>query len=428
VRQRLGRIGRAPASGTWAEERVHDQGERRVAVQRRRGGRWQPDVLAGRDVRQQGVRVGPERTQELGDQPAGEVAADVGPVVAGVDRRGPVPAQEGRLVRVVDQADVTAATPQPQTRFQPRDEGERARYAAYALYRRAAEAVTVRAFADHLLDGADLGSGVGGAGGDGSDEGAVGAGVRRRLVVVGDLNDEPKAATTQILLGPPGSELGTPARAGRTKVTHPGCGTWPHCWTRRPVPASTAADRNSSTTSSSAEARHYKPSTVSRRVSVVAGFYRTTVIDGLLDHSPAEHVRRPRVPPESPTLGLNHLQFEALLTAARTSANRNDFALVALRGLLGLRIFEATGLDISDLREEHGHRVLRVTGKGGRITLVPLPPEERDLELGIGAVELRPGLEESHDVERRGRQRPAPVASYCAAAAQRPASAASTLL
>jgi integrase len=34
---------------------------------------------------------------------------------------------------------------------------------------------------------------------------------------------------------------------------------------------------------------------------------------------------------------------------------------------LGLRIFEAAGLDISDLREEHGHRVLHVVGKGGRI-------------------------------------------------------------
>jgi integrase/recombinase XerD len=44
------------------------------------------------------------------------------------------------------------------------------------------------------------------------------------------------------------------------------------------------------------EIRRLKPSTVSRRTSVVAGFYRTAVIDGLLEHSPAEHVRRPRVP------------------------------------------------------------------------------------------------------------------------------------
>jgi integrase/recombinase XerD len=55
------------------------------------------------------------------------------------------------------------------------------------------------------------------------------------------------------------------------------------------------------------EIRRFKPSTVSRRVSVTAGFYRTCVIDGLLEHSPAEHVRRPVVPPESPTLGFTHV-------------------------------------------------------------------------------------------------------------------------
>jgi len=52
----------------------------------------------------------------------------------------------------------------------------------------------------------------------------------------------------------------------------------------------------------------------------------------------------------------------------------NDFALVALLGLLGLRIFEACGANIADLGEEHGHRVLRVRGKGGKVVLVPLPP------------------------------------------------------
>jgi endonuclease/exonuclease/phosphatase family metal-dependent hydrolase len=76
----------------------------------------------------------------------------------------------------------------PGERFTPRDEGERARFGAYALYQRAPEAVTLRALADRVLNGR------------GSD---------RRLVVLGDLNDEPAAGTTQILLGPPGSEIGT---------------------------------------------------------------------------------------------------------------------------------------------------------------------------------------------------------------------------
>jgi len=98
----------------------------------------------------------------------------------------------------------------------------------------------------------------------------------------------------------------------------------------------------------------FKPSTVSRRFSATAGFYRTCVLDGIMEHSPAEHVRRPAVPAGSPTLGFTHLQFEALLAAARESANPCDFALVAMLGLLGLRIFEATGADIADLGDEHG--------------------------------------------------------------------------
>jgi integrase len=114
-------------------------------------------------------------------------------------------------------------------------------------------------------------------------------------------------------------------------------------------------------------------------------FYRTCVIDLVLAHSPAEYVRRPNVPAESPTLGLSHLQFEAVLTAGRLSKNTHDFALVAMLGLLGLRIFEACGADIEDVGEEHGHRVLKVRGKGGKVALAPLPPAVgRAIDQAIG--------------------------------------------
>ena len=133
------------------------------------------------------------------------------------------------------------------------------------------------------------------------------------------------------------------------------------------------------------EIRLFKPSTVSRRFSVVAGFDKTCVIDGLLKHSSAEHVRRPAVPAESPTLGFTHLRFEALLTAARDSQDPCAFALVAMLGLLGLRIFEATGADITDLGDEHGHRVLRVCGKGTKVVQIPLPPAVgRAIDRAIG--------------------------------------------
>jgi len=122
-----------------------------------------------------------------------------------------------------------------------------------------------------------------------------------------------------------------------------------------------------------------------RGVSVPAGFYRTCVIDGVLAHSPTEYARRPNVPAESPTLGLAHLQFEALPTAAKQSPNRCDFALVTMLGLLGLRIFEDTGSNIDDLGEEHGHRVLRVREQGDKVVLVPLAPAaSRAIERSVG--------------------------------------------
>jgi len=40
---------------------------------------------------------------------------------------------------------------------------------------------------------------------------------------------------------------------------------------------------------------------------------------------------------------------------------------------LAAGIFEATGANVEDLSKEHGHRVLRVHGKGYKIVLVPLP-------------------------------------------------------
>lgn len=84
------------------------------------------------------------------------------------------------------------------SRFQPKDEGERYRYAAYALYRRTGEAVTLRERINQLLAPAS-----------GSFETADGLGREKSVIVCGDLNDEPDAATTQILQGPAGSEIDT---------------------------------------------------------------------------------------------------------------------------------------------------------------------------------------------------------------------------
>ena len=117
---------------------------------------------------------------------------------------------------------------------------------------------------------------------------------------------------------------------------------------------------------------------------------RGRVLPDLRDRRPPGALTRrarpsPCGPSGVPTLGFTHLQFEALLTAARHSAHPCDFALVAMLGLLGLRIFEATGANIADLGEEHGHRVLRVCGKGTKVVLIPLPPAVgRAIDRAIG--------------------------------------------
>src|SRR6266536_223815 len=49
------------------------------------------------------------------------------------------------------------------------------------------------------------------------------------------------------------------------------------------------------------DGRRYQRSTVSRRLSVVVGFYRVCVIDQILPNSLADYLGRPMVPAESST-------------------------------------------------------------------------------------------------------------------------------
>jgi integrase/recombinase XerD len=56
--------------------------------------------------------------------------------------------------------------------------------------------------------------------------------------------------------------------------------------------------------------------TVTRRLCTIAGFYRYAVEEELIDHSPAAHVRRPRVDYESHAVALDRNELGALLVAA----------------------------------------------------------------------------------------------------------------
>jgi site-specific recombinase XerD len=56
--------------------------------------------------------------------------------------------------------------------------------------------------------------------------------------------------------------------------------------------------------------------TIARRLCTIAGLYRYAVEEELLDHSPAAHVRRPRLDYESHATALDRNELGALLVAA----------------------------------------------------------------------------------------------------------------
>jgi integrase/recombinase XerD len=64
------------------------------------------------------------------------------------------------------------------------------------------------------------------------------------------------------------------------------------------------------------EARGRARATITRRLCTIAGLYKYAVEEELLDHSPAAHVRRPRLDYESHAVGLDRNELGALLVAA----------------------------------------------------------------------------------------------------------------
>src|SRR5260370_40511597 len=113
------------------------------------------------------------------------------------------------------------------------------------------------------------------------------------------------------------------------------------------------------------EAKGRARATVTRRLCTIAGFSKYAVEEDLLDHSPAVHVRRPRLDYASHATGLDRNEVGALLVAAGL-ATAAEHALVSLLALNGLRVSEATGADIEALGTVRGHRNLAITRKGGK--------------------------------------------------------------
>ena len=124
--------------------------------------------------------------------------------------------------------------------------------------------------------------------------------------------------------------------------------------------------------------------TIARRLGTITCFYRYAEQEGLIEHSPAVHVRRPKLDYESHAVGLDRNELGAMLVAAGLAGAR-DHALISLLALNGLRVSEAIGARIEDLALERGHRTLTVLRKGGKTVVMPLAPRTaRAVDLVVG--------------------------------------------
>jgi integrase/recombinase XerD len=115
----------------------------------------------------------------------------------------------------------------------------------------------------------------------------------------------------------------------------------------------------------------YRASSVARSLAAVRGFHRFLVRERLAGSDPSHDLGTPKVPSSLPK-ALEIEQVEALLGAVAGDDPRalRDRALLETLYAAGLRVSEATALDLDDVDLDDG--IVRAFGKGAKERLVPL--------------------------------------------------------
>jgi len=120
----------------------------------------------------------------------------------------------------------------------------------------------------------------------------------------------------------------------------------------------------------------HAPSSLARALSAIRSFGEFMRSEGLIADNPATLVRRPKQSKLLPT-ALPPEDIKAIIDGppalAEDPLGRRDGALLEVLYGAGLRVSEAIGLDLEDLRWEGAELTLRVReGKGGKDRVVPL--------------------------------------------------------
>ncbi len=120
--------------------------------------------------------------------------------------------------------------------------------------------------------------------------------------------------------------------------------------------------------------RRVKPSTLSRRLTVIRLFHRYLVREGKTKIDPTVHITGPKLTQSVPVF-LSHEETVMLLNGGDGGSRdrlirMRDAAILELFYASGLRVGELTSLRVDQVDLETGF--LRVLGKGGRERIVPL--------------------------------------------------------
>lgn len=120
----------------------------------------------------------------------------------------------------------------------------------------------------------------------------------------------------------------------------------------------------------------FEKSTVNRKLAVVKSFFNWLKVNQLVHDNPAQLVKGFPQNQESSLKGLSDSEARQLLDGPRTSSRAGALHRAVLYTLLytGLRKGELIQLQVGDIGEERGVRVIRVRGKGHRVRVLPLVP------------------------------------------------------
>jgi integrase/recombinase XerC len=113
-------------------------------------------------------------------------------------------------------------------------------------------------------------------------------------------------------------------------------------------------------------AESYQKSSMARMLACLRTFYDYFLRRGGVASNPVRQVRTPRLDKKLPSF----LDEDEVVRLLEATTDRRDRALLETIYGGGLRVSEATGLDLADLQIDQGFAVVR--GKGGKERLAPL--------------------------------------------------------